>query len=951
MLAVEMQSNNDDSASDNGKPRSPDGISKSSAPTLTESQRKRVLYEWNDTQADFPDACVHELFEQQVVRNPDAIAVIGGGKSLSYRELNERANQIANYLRKRGVGPDVLVGVCLERSPEMVVALLGVLKSGGAYVPLDSSYPEERLSFMVSDAAVQVLVTEERCRHLFNSMHGKAVCLDSDWPTIALEDKCNLNSGVAPSNLAYVMYTSGSTGKPKGAMILHRGLVNYLWWAIRTYNLQVGGSVPVHSSISFDLTVTSLYPALLAGGQVELLAEDVGAQNLLAALRQRKDRNLVKITPAHLEALSLQVSAEEVAGMTKTFVIGGENLLAESLQLWRDHAPGTRIINEYGPTETVVGCCVYELQPADPRNGSVPIGRPIANTQLYILDEGLDPVPPGVMGEMYIGGAGVARGYLNRPDLTRERFLPDPFSGNSEARMYKTGDLARYRDDGIIEYLGRIDNQVKVRGYRIELGEIEAVLASFPKLHSCVVLAREDTSGDKQLVGYLVSREGKPPLAEELLTFLKDRLPEYMIPAKFVNLDSFPLTHNGKIDRKALPVPLHEDKRPDHESGRPRTPTEEVLATIWMKMFKIENVSIYDDFFDLGGHSLLAIRVMSRIREALGVDLSVQVLFGNPTIAALADSLTSAETPNASPSKLEEVLVQIRPGSSTRLPFFCAHASDGTAMGMRPLAMAMDAGLPFYCLQAKGLDGSAPFETVEEAAQFCLGEIRKVQPHGPYHLGGYCYGGLVAFEMARTLEQLGEKVATLVLIDSYNPAYLRFKPTGEMLRRLLRFYIRRVALHSRKLHSMGPSVWFRYSAGRVRAMLVHFKRFINKTRKNNPNPVQSDLNHVELNPVARTQSEEILERLKQVGPILLRKYEPKPYSGGALIIRVSERNDDPWEDYYLGWKQLIDGPLESFEIETIHENILREPAVQMMANLIEAKLRDSLIETEKESVL
>jgi amino acid adenylation domain-containing protein len=648
-----------------GNPAARDAAgSESSHPALTESQRKQVLYEWNDTRADFPDACAHQLFEQQVARDPDAIAVVGGGKSLSYGELNQRANQVANYLRKRGVGPDVLVGVCLQRSPELVVALLGVWKAGGAYVPLDSSYPEDRLSFMVTDAAVRVLLTEDRCKQLFNSMNEKAVCLDSDWPAIALEDNRNLDSGATPSNLAYVMYTSGSTGKPKGAMILHRGLVNYLWWAVQTYKVQAGGSVPVHSSISFDLTVTSLYPALVSGGQVELLAEDIGAQNLLAAMRRRKDRNLVKITPAHLEALGLQLSAEEVAGMTRTFVIGGENLLAESLRLWRESAPATRLINEYGPTETVVGCCVYEVQSGDPRTGSVPIGRPIANTQLYILDENLEPVPPGVMGELFIGGAGVARGYLNRPDLTRERFLPNPFSAQisdqGEARMYKTGDLARYRDDGIIEYLGRVDNQVKVRGYRIELGEIEAVLASCPAVQSCAVLAREDTPGDKQLVGYVVSRESKAPAPEELQSYLKGRLPEYMVPAKFVYLDSFPLTHNGKVDRKALPAPLHEDARSDQSSARPRNATEEAVAAIWMEMFKIDNIGIHDDFFDLGGHSLLAIKVMSRIRDVLGVDLQVLNLFENPTIASLSDCLTQAGVPDA-PARASSVDVAPAP--------------------------------------------------------------------------------------------------------------------------------------------------------------------------------------------------------------------------------------------------------------------------------------------------
>ena len=384
----------------------------------SEDEREQLLYRWNDTASEFPDRCVHELFEQQAKRYPDAIAVVGRGQQLSYDELNRRANQLAHHLRRRGVGPESLVGVCLERSPEMVVALLGVWKAGGAYVPLDAAYPPERLAFMVSDAEVQVLLTEERCRALFSSMDDRTICMDSDWPAIAGEECENLSSGANSSNLAYVIYTSGSTGKPKGAMILHRGLVNYLWWAIREYGVRKGGSVPLHSSISFDLTITSLYPALLAGATVEMLEEGVGAQNLLAALRRRKDRDLVKITPAHLELLGQQLRPDEVAGMTNVFVIGGENLLADGLRLWRSSAPETRLVNEYGPTETVVGCCVYQVRPDDPQTGPVPIGRPIANTQLYILNEALQPVSVGAMGELYIGGAGVARGYLNRPELS-----------------------------------------------------------------------------------------------------------------------------------------------------------------------------------------------------------------------------------------------------------------------------------------------------------------------------------------------------------------------------------------------------------------------------------------------------------------------------------------------------------------------------------------------------
>ncbi len=458
----------------------------------------------------------HQLFERQVERSPAAVAVVCGARQLTYAELNARANQVAHFLRKSGVGPESLVGVCLERTPELVAGLLGVWKAGAAYVPLDPAYPSDRLAFMVGDASIRMLLTERKCRGLFAPEGLTAVCLDDEWPTLAKEPSANLDLPAEPSSLAYVMYTSGSTGRPKGAMILHGGLTNYLTWAIGEYGVVAGGSVPVHSSIAFDLTVTSLYPALLAGGQVELLAEEAGAQHLLAALRRRKGRNLVKITPAHLDLIAQQLRPEELAGLAEVFVIGGENLPAESLSVWRDFAPSTRLINEYGPTETVVGCCVYEVQSHDPRNGPVPIGRAIAHTELYILDENRQRMAPGTMGELYIGGAGVARGYFNRPELTAERFLPDPFSGRPGARLYKTGDLARERPDGILEFLGRVDNQVKIRGYRIELGEIEAVLASEPRVQACAVLAREDTPGNRQLVGYVVPKHGPRPPVEEL---------------------------------------------------------------------------------------------------------------------------------------------------------------------------------------------------------------------------------------------------------------------------------------------------------------------------------------------------------------------------------------------------------------------------------------------------
>ncbi|HLO62573.1 MAG TPA: amino acid adenylation domain-containing protein, partial [Azonexus sp.] len=601
-----------------------------------------AAHAWHAAPTEFPNRCVHELFEQQAARTPDAVAVIHAGQATTYRELNARANQLAHALKRRSIGPESLVGVCLGRSADLLVALLAVWKAGAAYVPLDPSYPAERLAFMVRDAGLRLLLTERRCRPLFAADTVDALCLDADWAGIAREKAGNLPAKATPANLAYVMYTSGSTGQPKGAMIVHGGLVNYLCWAIGAYGLEAGASAIVHSSIAFDLTVTSLYPPLLVGGHVELLPEGDGTRHLVAALRQGKGRSLLKITPAHLDLLAHQLGPAEMAQIAHTVVIGGEQLFAERLRPWRRHAPHARLINEYGPTETVVGCCTYELQPDDPDSGPVPIGRPIANTRLYVLDAAFHPLPPGVTGELYIGGIGVARGYLNQPELTRERFIPDLFSGLPEARLYRTGDLARYRDDGVLEYIGRCDDQIKLLGFRIEPGEIEANLMAHPDIAACAVAVRESGagSGEYGLVAYFVPRPPAEPAAETLHDFLAQRLPEHMLPGRFVRLDRLPLTPNGKLDRNALPSPPL--AAPDDDARHaPRDDVERTLASIWSDLLGIDPIGIDDDFFDLGGHSLLALKAVSRLRDAFGVDLRIEMLFDHPTIAKLATLLTA----------------------------------------------------------------------------------------------------------------------------------------------------------------------------------------------------------------------------------------------------------------------------------------------------------------------
>ncbi|HLK58120.1 MAG TPA: amino acid adenylation domain-containing protein, partial [Chthonomonadaceae bacterium] len=616
-------------------------------PLLTEAERRQLVVEFNATSvASGEDVCIHTLFEAQVERTPDAIALRFGDRQLTYRELNEQANRLARALRKRGVGAETLVGLYVERSLEMVVGLLGVLKAGGAYLPLDPEYPQERVAFMLEDASVRLVLTQSHLAQRIEGLGSERILLDQE----RFEEQGTSNPGyrITPRNLAYVIYTSGSTGRPKGVLLDHHGLVNYLRWAVDAYAVDEGAGAPVHSPLGFDLTITSLYTPLLAGRTVTLLPEDHAVEQLGAALAARSAFSLVKLTPAHVELLSQMLPAEVVGESARTLVIGGEALTADHLAFWRTHAPGVRLINEYGPTETVVGCCIYEVPSGVALSGSIPIGRPIANTHLFVLDAHMHPAPLGVPGELYIGGAGLARGYLNRADLTAEKFVPDPFSSEPGARLYRTGDLCRYLPDGNLEFLGRIDHQVKIRGFRIELGEIESALREYPSLAEAVVLAREDVAGDKRLVAYVVGSDGAVSVSA-LREHLKDRLPGYMVPSAFVLLDALPLNTNGKVDRKALPAPDAESREETYVA--PRNPIEEGMAQIWSEVLNLERIGIHANFFELGGHSLLATQVISRIRTTFQTELPVRALFEAPTIAELAERLTltqgeeSASTP------------------------------------------------------------------------------------------------------------------------------------------------------------------------------------------------------------------------------------------------------------------------------------------------------------------
>ncbi|GAA1973185.1 non-ribosomal peptide synthetase [Kitasatospora viridis] len=612
------------------------------AELLSAEERTQLVDGWNDTATEFPSgACVHELFEQQAARTPQAVAVASESGSLTYAELDACADRLAHRLRASGVGPEVLVALRLRRGPALVVAVLAVLKAGGGYLPTDPGHPAARVLELLTDSAAAVLLTEDGLGPAPEGWPGRTLLLGEDAadPTAQpLVPAPAAGAPAAPDNTAYVIYTSGSTGRPKGVVITHRNLVNYVTWAAAAYRTG-GWGTPLYSSLAFDLPVTSLFPALLSGSTVTLTPDGgTGLDELARALRE-DSFDLVKLTPAHLAVLGAALPPGALSG-TARLVVGGEILTGRQLDPWARHAPDTVVINEYGPTEATVGCCVFECRAADLDPGAVPIGRPIANTRLFVLDEELAPVPVGVVGELYIGGAGLARGYLGRPGLTADRFVPDPFSAVRGDRLYRTGDLVRYRADGVLECLGRVDDQVKIRGYRIEPGEIEAVLNEHPAVRGSAVAVQGEPD-DRRLVAYLVAAEGARPDPDELRDHLARRLPEHMVPTVFTALPAIPLGASGKVDRAALP---------HHAAGRlesarahlaPRTELERGVAAVWAEFLDVPRIGVHDDFFALGGHSLLATRVAFRLREEFGVELALSEVFAARTVARLAELIAA----------------------------------------------------------------------------------------------------------------------------------------------------------------------------------------------------------------------------------------------------------------------------------------------------------------------
>lgn len=689
---------------------------------LTDAERSQILDKWNATDTTYRhDRCIHELFEEQTQQTPDAIAVVCGDRQLTYRELNQRANQLARYLRNLGVMPDVRVAICIDRSIEMVVGLLGILKAGGAYVPLDPAYPKERLAFMLEDAESSVLLTQNAYRAELPAKAKHIVCLDTDWDAFSELNSENLSSGVTPNNLIYVIYTSGSTGKPKGAGVYHRGFANLLNWFVTQFRISAQDSVLLISSFNFDLTQKNIFAPLIRGGVLHLPSFRIYDPNDIIRIVQRQNISWLNCTPSAFKALvdcGVEHGFKELESLRYVF-LGGEPLVVRHFREWIDsgrcHA---KFVNTYGPTECTDISNSYVIEhPADFFDRSTPIGKPIFNVNVLILDHFYNLLPVGIAGELCITGAGVGAGYLNNQALTEEKFIPLHYSQFSTPNVYKTGDLARYLPDGNIEYLGRIDHQVKIRGFRIELGEIEAILLKHSTIEEAVVVARNST----ELAAYLISKPEQTVTIAELRTFLAQELPDYMIPSSFTFLEALPLTPNGKVDRRALPEPETTNIEAA-EVDLPRNPIEEQLAEMWKQLLERERIGIHDTFFNVGGHSLLVMKTLADIRNAWGISLSVQQFFETPTIAGLAQRVRqlSVKTPVVEPDVIDlrrEICLdeQISPPTAWRVEQIAAPAAillTGAtgffgAFLLHELLMQTDARI--YCLarSADSADGLA----------------------------------------------------------------------------------------------------------------------------------------------------------------------------------------------------------------------------------------------------
>lgn len=865
----------------------------SALPLLTEAESRRLLIEWNDTQAKLGEEVrVHRLFEAQVERTPEAIALVFAGRCMSYEELNQRANRLAHHLLELGVGPELLVGLMMERSIEMIVGLLGILKAGAAYVPLDPASPLARLAPVLDDARISVLLTDRpSSASLPSSYRGRVIRLDVEEDNLLQGPHRNPPCRVTGDNAAYVIYTSGSTGTPKGVLLAHRGVCNVVAALVQGFVIDRESCVLQFASLSFDASVEEIFTVLTTGARLCLARREtlLSARDLVELVRTEN------VTVATMPPSLLAVLSPEQFPILETVCSAGERCPADVAARW---SKGRRFVNGYGPTETSVIATTYEQ--GDDVVGEPPIGHPVSNTQLYLLDHALNLVPTGAAGELHIGGVGLARGYLGRPDLTAGKFIPNPFSAKPGARLYKTGDVARYLLDGNVRFLGRCDDQLKLRGFRIEPGEIEAMLRGHEAVLDVAVLPGEDRRGDKCLVAYVVPKPDLVLTGEELRHFSQHRVPEYMVPSSFVLLDELPLLTNGKLDRVSLGAKsIMQVERVGVRIG-PRDLFEAQLAAIWEDLLQVES-DVRDNFFDLGGHSLLVVQLLERVEQATGKRLNVAALFNAPTIEAMAQLLRRhTSLPEPSP------LVALQPRGALT-PCFFVHPAGGSVLPYIALSRALGSERPFYALE-----GTSGERQIELMAAHYVEAVRAVRPDGPYLLGGWSTGGVVVFEMARQLQLSGAPVAMVALLDSVAPG------AGTVVdsKALITGFVLNLGV---PLDLLGPPPeqifqaqteeqleWVLDQAQAAQVLppdmsIVHLRHLFDL--------YHSDINAVEI-------------------------YRPPASPVSLLLLRAADEDDWEVENREAGWSRLSTGELEVYSVPGNHLTMMRPPHVSTLAEIL-----------------
>jgi amino acid adenylation domain-containing protein len=886
---------------------------------LSPAERQQLL-DWNQTHVAYPysaDVGLHDLIDEQARRTPDAVALIFDSQRITFRELMDLSHRLARRLQKLDVQPDSIVAICMERSIEMIVAIVAILKAGGAYLPLDPENPPDRLKSILDDAHPALLLTQERLKEKLPRWKGRVLALDSESAALAAESSEFLSAKVRPENLAYVIFTSGSTGKPKGALIPHRAIVNHMLWMRSHFALAATDRILQRTPFTFDASVWEIFLPLITGAAM-VIARPNGHKDVSHQIEtiQEEQVTVVQFVPSMLRVL---LEAEDIGKcQSLRFVFcGGEALTKDIQKLFFDRV-AAELYNLYGPTECTIDSTMWKCV-KDSGLPNVPIGRPIANLTAYILDDDQKLLPPGATGELYIGGAGVGRGYLNRADLTAERFLRDPFSADPAARMYKTGDLARFLGSGDIEYRGRIDFQVKIRGLRIELGEIENVIRDFPGIHQVVVVAREDVPGEKRLAAYLVPKDTDNFRTWELRDFLKSKLPSYMVPAAIVSLPVLPLTSVGKVDRRALPAPSYDNLAGLGEYTPPRTQTERLMSQIWSKFLGIEKVGTRESFFDLGGDSLLALLMFAQISREFGNTLSLNSLFDTPTIEQLSLVIDAGRAQGP-----KYRLVTIR-AEGTRPPLFWVPGGIGSVLAFRRVSFLLGPDQPVYGLEFRLPEAGEAFEEIEVRAGHFVEQMRALQPTGPYYIAGFCSGVLVAYQMAQQLAAQGQQVAFLALVEG-TPA----KMPGTLWRGIV-YHAQHFAWRVKKVTRHGPAGLLQWLAERAQSVA----KSLGTRPGAAPAPAQAlDSDKVMAN----------LHRLEIALNHVEQRYAPQPYNGDAFLMVGSDNYSfygvSESADPRLSWRQLIRGKVQIDTLPGDHLYMLLHPHVQPFA----ARLRQRMDE-------